>query len=1231
MKIRLLIAKCFDLAAGCIRAVRLAVLIFSGIGFAAGALAAGSTNSVILGQFEAHPTRILAKYKNDVVVGAARESLLHVGARVHRQYSLLPRWVVLEETNVVGAARVLAQNEPSRRSRLLGRIEALKNSGLFEYVEPDYVVQATRAPTDAAFVDGTLWGLRNFGQNGGKPGADISATNAWDLTTGSANVIVGVIDTGIRYTHHDLTNQMWHNPKPGSFPGFTNDTFGINAITGTGDPFDDNNHGTHVSGTIGAAASDGNPSVGVNWHVQLMACKFLSAGGYGFTSDAITCVDYAVFNKARILNNSWGGGGFSQALLDAINGALQKGVLFVAAAGNSGQNNDLFPHYPANYQLDNVISVAALDRTDSLAYFSDYGANTVHLGAPGVDIYSSTAGSDTEYQIFSGTSMAAPHVSGVAALILSLYPSADLSEVRQRILLGAAPIPALNGITTTGGRLNAYNSLTLSGNGFLHASVNPQSGAAILAGSTQPIFVKVTDVLPVRNATVTATVAGVTNLTFADNGKAPDLVANDATYSVNFQVPVSTNPVTMTLVATAPGEAGVTNVLVYNVLPPPPNDFFAKATKVPVGGALYQANNRFATLESGEPSHDGDAKAAASLWWVWTPTSNTNVFVDTTGSFIDTVLAVYTGSALNSLSQVVATNSNLAQHQPGFVSFNAQKGQAYYIAVASASTNALGSIQLRVAPNGRPDITPPELFVTSPASGITVGNPSISVAGTALDPAPDATGVSQIFVSVNGSLPGSASGTANWTAQAFLTSGINTITVNAVDFAGNFSSTETIQVYYLVPSTTNDFFAEATSLTGTNGTISASNTNATKEVGEPDHAGNAGGKSLWWSFLAPADGVLSLNTTNSTFDTLLGLYTGSTVSALTTIAANDDAFSAAPGGFSFLNVAVLSNQTYYIAVDGFNGASGTVKLSYAFVPGIVYHLTANSAVGGQVQFAVTNSLGGTSVLPAASADFASNATVVLTGIPDSGYQFDLWTGGVVSLANPLTLLISGDLVVSAGFLPVAFTDGFETGDFSQLGWTSGGNAPWVVQTNVVATGQFAARSGAITNNQSSSLLLTSSFHAGNASFDYRVSSEQDWDFLNFYVDGNLLQQWSGDVGWATFVFSLNAGTHTLQWSYIKDPSLSDGLDAAFIDNVNLPIIVAKDSSSPAQLQLLRQSDGTFFINLLGQTNQQYILQLSTNLVDWQSILTNTAMGGLLNIPVPANNEGPAAFYRAFVP
>jgi hypothetical protein len=187
--------------------------------------------------------------------------------------------------------------------------------------------------------------------------------------------------------------------------------------------------------------------------------------------------------------------------------------------------------------------------------------------------------------------------------------------------------------------------------------------------------------------------------------------------------------------------------------------------------------------------------------------------------------------------------------------------------------------------------------------------------------------------------------------------------------------------------------------------------------------------------------------------------------------------------------------------------------------------------------------------------------------------------------------------------------------------------PWFVQTNVVAQGQFAARSGAIADSQTSSLILTTNFNAGIASFDYKVSSETNWDFLYFYVDGVLYQQWSGEVGWANYAFALNSGTHTLKWIYVKDPSDSSGLDAAFVDDVNLPI----SSPMPPQLQLQRQNDGSFLVTLTGQSGANYVIQTSTNLVTWQNFSTNVATGGVIQMTLPVNTTNQVQFYRAFAP
>jgi len=758
--------------------------------------------------------------------------------------------------------------------------------------------------------------------------------------------------------------------------------------------------------------------------------------------------------------------------------------------------------------------------------------------------------------------------------------------------------------------------------GFLQASVNPSSGSTLLNSQSQTVFVTVNNGgYDVTNATVTAVIPGIGNLTFTNTSKPPGAV-----YSAVLQVPASVSSLTMPVVATATNVVGTTNVVYYSVVPVPANDNFANATKVPVAGATYLANNQFATLENGEPAHDGDASDAASLWWSWTPTTTANVLIDTIGSKIDNVLAVYTGSVLVTLQPVVATNGSVAQFKPAHVSFNARAGVTYRIAVAGSSSSSLGSLVLHITPGGQLDTAAPSVSVISPLSGLTVTSQGVQLFGTATDPLPNASGVSQVMVSANGVYT-IATGTTNWVAAVALQPTLNIIQVSAVDAAGNVSSPVTVEVNYLVPTVANDFFVNAIPLTNTSGVVSMGNTNATKEVGEPDIAGNPGGKSIWWSFTAPADGVLTLNTTNSTFDTLLGLFTGPDVANLTAIAENDDAYAGAPGGFSFINQAVRSDQVYYVAVDGFDGASGTVSLSYLFAPATVYHLAASNTAGGMVQLIITNSLGGIATLPGQSADFAKGSAVTLSAVSYASEQFNNWSGDVSSSVNPLAVVVQTNLSLTANFGSIPFTDGFESGGLTHLAWSTAGDAPWFVQTNVVAQGRYAARSGVITDSQTSSLILTTNFIAGIGSFDFKVSSETNWDFLNFYVNGVLYKQWSGEVGWANYSFALNAGTNTLEWSYVKDPNISSGLDAAFIDDVNLPLNNVYNGPAP-QLQLQVQNNGSFLMTISGQATGTCVIQTSTNLVSWQNISTNPATGGTIQIAIPANPANPALFYRS---
>lgn len=363
-------------------------------------------------------------------------------------------------------------------------IQALRQVSGVEYAEPNYIYKIVGTfngtPNDPKFGD--LWGMDNTGQvtpgnsdEGtpdikGVPGMDIGALQAWMITTGSKDIKVAVIDTGIDYTIPDLADNIWTNQaelngKPGvddDNNGCVDDIHGCNFAGNNGDPKDDHGHGSHVSGTIGASGNNGIGVAGVAWNTTLVAVKFLDAQGSGTLDNAVKSIDYATRVGVKIMSNSWGGGAFSQALMDSISRAKDAGILFVAAAGNDGTNNDTTPEYPASYQVDNIVSVAAVDAAGNLADFSCYGKTTVHVAAPGVHVLSNvpTTTAASGFASWSGTSMATPHVTGVAALLMSQHPEQDYATIKARIIAGARPLAGLRGKMVSSGMVNAYYSLT---------------------------------------------------------------------------------------------------------------------------------------------------------------------------------------------------------------------------------------------------------------------------------------------------------------------------------------------------------------------------------------------------------------------------------------------------------------------------------------------------------------------------------------------------------------------------------------------------------------------------------------------------------------------------------------------------------------------------------------------------------------------------------------------------
>lgn len=411
------------------------------------------------------------------------------------------------------------------------------------YAEPNYLVHTQVTPNDPSFSDPNLWGLRNTGQSGGTAGADIQAPEAWDLTTGSSSVVVALIDTGIDYTHPDLAANMFRNEADCNSNGvdddengYIDDCHGIDTANNDGDPLDDNNHGTHTAGTVGAAGNNGVGVVGVNWNVKLMPCKFLNAGGSGSTADAVTCLNYVALMKDRGANivatsNSWGGGGFSQAMYDAIDAQRQRGILFIAAAGNDASDNDSTANYPSNYDLPNVIAVAATTRTDARSSFSSYGRHTVHVGAPGSSILSTTR--NNTYSTFSGTSMATPHVAGVAALLKAQDPGRDWRAIRNLILAGGDANANLSN-TITGKRLNAYGSLSCS-NSKVFSRLRPvQSAITGYVGVPLTLTALNINCAAGNGDVVVAVSPDNSTVTLKDDGVTPDQAAGDGIYSGSF-------------------------------------------------------------------------------------------------------------------------------------------------------------------------------------------------------------------------------------------------------------------------------------------------------------------------------------------------------------------------------------------------------------------------------------------------------------------------------------------------------------------------------------------------------------------------------------------------------------------------------------------------------------------------------------------------------------------------
>ena len=447
----------------------IAVIVFMTAGFAAQSPAQGRSELALAAIETAQhvPGELLVQYRP----GASEEGKDAARARVgaaHKELIVSERW----RQDFKGDLE-LVRIPPG--IGIAAAVRGLETDPAVEFAEPNWIYHHTEVSNDPYYTGGSLWGMYGNTTTPSNPYGS-QAGEAWAAgNTGYSTVYVGIIDEGVMHTHPDLAANIWTNPfdrvdgKDSDGNGLVDDVHGWDFAGNNNSTYDgtQDDHGTHVAGTIGAVGGNGNGVAGVNWNVTLITAKFLGSGG-GTTANAIKSVDYFTDLKNRhdlnivATNNSWGGGGYSQALYEAIERANGKNILFVAAAGNGGSdgvgdNNDTTPFYPASYDNANVISVAAITSSGAKAGFSNYGADSVDLGAPGSGIWSTLPGKKKNsytYGSYSGTSMATPHVTGAAALYAASNPGSNAAQIKAAILASTVPTSSLTGKCVTGGRLN---------------------------------------------------------------------------------------------------------------------------------------------------------------------------------------------------------------------------------------------------------------------------------------------------------------------------------------------------------------------------------------------------------------------------------------------------------------------------------------------------------------------------------------------------------------------------------------------------------------------------------------------------------------------------------------------------------------------------------------------------------------------------------------------------------